>query len=215
MKQISVTVKAKDALLEGFLNIPENATGLIVFVHGSGSSRMSPRNQAIAEEFNEYGMGTLLFDLLTREEEEVDIFTRELRFDIPMLAERVVATLDWLSKYEPTKKMEIGLIGSSTGAAAALVAAAKRPGIVKAVVSRGGRPDLAAGALPHVTAPTLLIVGGNDDVVIELNESAFAELPGEKKMELVPGATHLFEEPGTLAQASHLARGWFLSHFSK
>ncbi len=215
MKQNSVTVKAKDAALEGFLNIPENATGLIVFVHGSGSSRMSPRNQAIAEEFNEYGMGTLLFDLLTREEEEVDLYTRELRFDIPMLAERVVATLDWLSRYEPTKKMEIGLIGSSTGAAAALAAAAKRPGLVKAVVSRGGRPDLAAGALSHVKAPTLLIVGANDDVVIELNQSAFEELPGEKRFELVPGATHLFEEPGTLAQASHLARGWFLSHFGK
>src|SRR5262249_52868402 len=159
---------------------PENATGLIVFVHGSGSSRMSPRNQAIAEEFNDFGMATLLFDLLTKEEEEVDILSREYRFDIPMLTERVVATLDWLKRFPKTAKMEIGLIGSSTGAAAALAGAAIRPELVKAVVSRGGRPDLAASSLFQVIAPTLLIVGAKDDVVIELNQAALVKLPGEK-----------------------------------
>lgn len=214
MKQ-DVIIQAMSAGLEGFLNIPDNSTGLIVFVHGSGSSRFSPRNQAIAEEFNEFGMATLLFDLLTKEEEEADIETRELRFNIPMLTERVVATLEWLSRYPDTAKMEIGLIGSSTGAAAAIAAAAQKPKLVKAVVSRGGRPDLAASFLPHVKAPTLFIVGAKDDVVIELNQGAFNELPGEKRMELVPEATHLFEESGTLNQASHLARGWFLSHFGK
>jgi len=212
IEQRLVSVQAGGVELEGFLSIPENATALIVFVHGSGSSRHSPRNQAVAEEFNDYGMGTLLFDLLTSEEESVDIVTRELRFDIPMLAERVVGTIDWLAEYETTKKMSLGLIGSSTGAAAALVAAAKRAKTVRCVVSRGGRPDLAGGSLPHVLAPTLFIVGANDHVVIELNEQALAELNCEKKMELVPGATHIFEEFGTLEQASHFARGWFLQH---
>jgi dienelactone hydrolase len=210
--QILVSVNAGEVPLEGFLSLPENTTSVVVFVHGSGSSRLSPRNQAVAEEFNEYGLGTLLFDLLTAEEEKVDIYTREHRFDIPMLAERVVGTLEWLGKFERTKKMNLGLIGSSTGAAAALVAAANSPGKVRAVVSRGGRPDLAGEALPRVKAPTLLIVGALDFVVIDLNEQAFAELNCEKKMELVPGATHLFEERGTLEQASHLARSWFLTH---
>lgn len=211
--QSLVSVKTGSVNLEGFLSIPENATAIIVFVHGSGSSRHSPRNQAIADEFNKFGMGTLLFDLLTSEEESVDNITRELRFNIPMLAERVVGTIDWLEQFEKTKKMKIGLIGSSTGAAAALVAAAKRTKLVKCIVSRGGRPDLAGNALPKVLAPTLLIVGANDYVVIELNEQALAELNCEKKMELVPGATHIFEEPGTLEQASRLARNWFLQHF--
>jgi len=212
IEQSLVSVNTGEVELEGFLSIPENATSLIVFVHGSGSSRHSPRNQAVAEEFNDYGMGTLLFDLLTAEEEVVDIETRELRFDIPMLANRVVGTIDWLAENETTKKMSVGLIGSSTGAAAALIAAAKRAKTVRCVVSRGGRPDLAGGSLPLVYAPTLFIVGANDNVVIELNEQAFAELNCEKKMELVPGATHIFEESGTLEQASHFARGWFLSH---
>jgi len=212
IEQKLVSVKAGKVVLEGFLSIPENAISMIVFVHGSGSSRHSPRNQAVAEEFNDYGMGTLLFDLLTPEEESVDIVTRELRFDIPMLAERVVSTIDWLGEFEPTKGMNIGLIGSSTGAAAALIAAAKRTGVVRCVVSRGGRPDLAGESLPHVQAPTIFIVGALDTVVIELNEQAFAELNCEKKMELVPGATHIFEEPGTLERASHFARVWFLQH---
>ncbi len=199
-------------VLEGFLSIPENATGIVVFVHGSGSSRHSPRNQAVAAEFNDFGMATLLFDLLTSEEDEVDMETREFRFDIPMLAERVSDTIDWLAQYKKTQKMRIGLIGSSTGAAGALVAAANKPNIVRAVVSRGGRPDLAGKSLPQVQAPTLLIVGANDPIVIELNEKALAELNCEKKIVLIPEATHLFEETGTLQQASHVARGWFLTY---
>jgi dienelactone hydrolase len=207
-----VKVMAGKKVLEGFLSIPENATGIVVFVHGSGSSRHSPRNQAVAAEFNDFGMATLLFDLLTSEEDEVDMETREFRFDIPMLAERVSDTIDWLAQYKKTQKMRIGLIGSSTGAAGALVAAANKPNIVRAVVSRGGRPDLAGKSLPQVQAPTLLIVGANDPIVIELNEKALAELNCEKKIVLIPEATHLFEETGTLQQASHVARGWFLTY---
>lgn len=210
MHQATVSILVGKHLLEGFLAIPENSTALVVFVHGSGSSRHSPRNQAVAEEFNEHGLSTLLFDLLTPEEEEIDMETREIRFDIPLLAERVCGTLEWLEKQTKTKKMRLGLIGSSTGAAAALVAAAKKPSLVSAVVSRGGRPDLGGSALPGVQAPTLLIVGQNDPVVLELNRQAMGSLVCVNKLELVSGATHLFEEPGTLQQASRLARGWFL-----
>lgn len=207
-----MTVKAGPVTLEGFLAIPENATGIVVFVHGSGSSRHSPRNQAVAKEFNEYGLATLLFDLLTAEEETVDIETGHLRFDIPMLAERVVGATGWLRQQEATKNMRIGYIGSSTGAAAALVAAAEMGSMIGAVVSRGGRPDLAGEALHRVQAPTLMIVGENDYVVLELNEEALAQLNCEKKLELVPNATHLFEERGTLEQAAAFARSWFLQN---
>lgn len=207
-----VMVKAGAVTLEGFLAVPEAATGIVVFVHGSGSSRHSPRNQAVAEEFNEHGLATLLFDLLTAEEERVDVQTRHLRFDIGMLTERVVGAVDWLASEPLAAKMQVGLIGSSTGAAAALMAAGKLGRKIAAVVSRGGRPDLAAPLLGAVQAPTLLIVGARDEVVIELNEEAFNQLNCKKRMELVPHATHLFEEPGTLEQASHLARRWFLDH---
>lgn len=213
--QSQVRIDVEDVNLEGFLVIPEHATGIVVFVHGSGSSRLSPRNQAVAREFNDFGMGTLLFDLLTVEEEKVDLETSELRFDIPLLSKRVLGALDWLHSNEKTKNMTIGLIGSSTGASAALTAASERTKIVKAVVSRGGRPDLAGKALSQVRAPTLLIVGSLDSVVIHLNEQALKQLNCEKKLELVPGATHLFEETGTLEQAAHLARGWFLLHLGQ
>ncbi|NGX41925.1 MAG: putative phosphoribosyl transferase [Chlamydiae bacterium] len=209
-----VNVEAGPVTLEGFLAIPENATAIVVFVHGSGSSRHSPRNQAVARTFNEYGLATLLFDLLTAEEEVIDLETRHLRFDIPMLAERVVGTVKWLTEFESTQKMKIGLIGSSTGAAAALVAAAELGEAIGSVVSRGGRPDLAGADLPQVRAPTLLVVGGYDYQVIELNEQAYAQLQCEKKLEIVPHATHLFEESGTLEQAAHLARSWFVQHLS-
>lgn len=207
-----VDVEAGPVTLEGFLTIPENATAIVVFVHGSGSSRHSPRNQAVARTFNERGLATLLFDLLTAEEEVVDMETRHLRFDIPMLAERVVATVHWLQNYELTKNMKIGLIGSSTGASGALVAAGKLGNQIHAVVSRGGRPDLAGEALSHVLAPSLFVVGAHDYGVIELNEDAFAQLNCEKQMELVPNATHLFEESGTLEEASRLACSWFVKY---
>lgn len=208
-----VDVKAGPVNLKGFLNIPEGAKGLVVFAHGSGSSRHSPRNQFVARMLNEGGLATLLMDLLTPEEEMVDLQTRELRFDINLLAKRVADATDWLKVNKTTKNLAIGYFGSSTGAAAALVAAAEKGEAVDAVVSRGGRPDLAGPALPNVKAPTLLIVGGNDFGVIELNEEALALLTCEKKMQLVPGATHLFEEPGTLEEVARLARDWFVAHF--
>lgn len=210
----TVKAKAGDVELEGFLTIPEGAKGIALFAHGSGSSRHSPRNQYVAKVLNEGGVATLLIDLLTIEEEQVDIMTRELRFDIGMLSERVAKVVDWLQKNDETKDLSIGICGSSTGAAAALVAAALRPGIVKAVVSRGGRPDLAANYLPRVDSPTLLIVGGDDTIVIGMNEEALELLECEKKLVLVPGATHLFEEPGTLEEASDLARVWFQGHLA-
>lgn len=211
----TVEVNAGEKTLEGFITLPENSTGIVVFVHGSGSSRHSPRNQAVAKMFNDHGLATLLFDLLTKEEEAIDQYTRELRFNIPMLAERVVHVISWLQELEETKEMKIGLIGSSTGAAAALIAAAKKKESVSAVVSRGGRPDLAGEFLPLVEAPTLLIVGGNDFTVIELNKAALKAMTCEATLELVPGATHLFDEPGTLEQASQLANQWFLNNLSQ
>jgi dienelactone hydrolase len=198
--------------LDGNLNVPDGATGIVVFAHGSGSGRHSPRNRFVAKVFNASGMGTLLIDLLTADEEKIDVQTRELRFNIPLLANRVVGTIDWLRTQSETKNLHIGLIGSSTGAASALVAASSRPKDVYAVVSRGGRPDLAAKALPIVRAPTLMIVGGDDTDVIELNKEAKAEMRVDVSLRIIPGATHLFEEPGTLEYAAELSRDWFMRY---
>jgi pimeloyl-ACP methyl ester carboxylesterase len=198
--------------LEGDLITPEVCRGVVLFAHGSGSSRFSTRNRYVAEQLREAELGTLLIDLLTREEEQIDQHTAHLRFDIDLLANRLVAAIDWLLIHPSTLNLPIGLFGASTGGGAALVAAAKRPNAVGAVVSRGGRPDLAGDALPLVRCPVLLIVGGKDDVVIDLNEQAMRELRCEKKLEIIPGATHLFEEPGTLEQVARLARDWFSQH---
>ena len=202
--------------LEGILSIPADPRGLVVFVHGSGSSRHSPRNQYVAQTLQEGGLATLLFDLLTPQEEEIDLQTRHLRFDIDLLAKRTAGVLEWLDLQPYARGLKRGLFGSSTGAAAALITAADRPAQVEAVVSRGGRPDLAGKSLQKVQAPTLLIVGGNDEVVIGLNEQAIAQMqPGtDKKLMIVPGASHLFEEPGTLEYAARLAREWFQTHLS-
>jgi pimeloyl-ACP methyl ester carboxylesterase len=186
----------------------------VLFAHGSGSSRHSPRNQFVARTLNRAALGTLLFDLLTPEEETLDTYTREHRFNIGLLAERLVHATSWTRAEAQTHDLPIGYFGSSTGGAAALVAAAELPHDVGAVVSRGGRPDLAGDALPTVQAPTLLIVGGNDDIVIELNEMARDQMRCEVKLEIIPGATHLFEEPGALEQVANLASDWFLLHLS-
>jgi putative phosphoribosyl transferase len=209
-----VQIHAGRAVLSGNLNIPENANALLLFAHGSGSSRHSPRNQFVARTLNESGLATLLFDLLTREEEAIDTQTRELRFNIHLLAERLVHATKWAKQQEETRNLRIGYFGSSTGGAAALVAAVDIPQDIGAVVSRGGRPDLAGEALPKVKAPTLLIVGGNDDIVIELNEQARDRMRCEVKLEIVPGATHLFEEPGALAKVAKLASDWFIAHLA-
>src|SRR5437016_8146824 len=205
-------IPAGHAALSGNLTIPENPMRLVLFAHGSGSSRHSPRNQFVARVLNRAGVGTLLFDLLTPEEEALDIYTREHRFNIGLLAERLMHATKWAGQQKETRDLRAGYFGSSTGGAAALVAAAELPQDVGAVVSRGGRPDLAGEALPKVQAPTLLIVGGNDDVVIELNEQARDRMRCEVKLEIVPGATHLFEEPGALEQVAKLASDWFLLH---
>ena len=205
-----VHIPAGRATLAGNLNIPVNATALALFAHGSGSSRHSPRNQFVARTLNDTGLATLLFDLLTPEEELVDTRTAELRFDIDLLAKRLVHATKWAKRQEQTRDWRIGYFGSSTGGGAALVAAAQLPDDVDAVVSRGGRPDLAGAALPRVQAPTLLIVGGQDDIVIELNEQARDQMRCEVKLEIIPGATHLFEEPGALEQVAKLASDWFL-----
>jgi dienelactone hydrolase len=204
-------VPVGDAVLEGDLVLPDGATGIVLFAHGSGSSRRSPRNRQVAARLNRNRLGTLLVDLLTPEEEQVDLATAEHRFDIDLLARRLVGAIDWLRR-GPAEALPIGLFGASTGAAAALVAAAARPGDVAAVVSRGGRPDLAGPALPQVRAPTLLIVGGADPVVRELNEQAFELLQTEKQLVVIPGATHLFEEPGALEEVARLAGDWFTQH---
>jgi putative phosphoribosyl transferase len=211
-----VQISSSGVSLEGNISIPEDAKGLVLFVHGSGSSRYSPRNQYVAQTLQEAGLGTLLFDLLTSSEEEVDMQTRQLRFDIDLLARRTAGALEWLDLQPYAQDLKRGLFGSSTGAAAALIAAADLPEKVDAVVSRGGRPDLAGPALPRVKAPTLLIVGENDDVVIDLNEKALAQMQegSEKKLTIVPGASHLFEEPGTLEYAARLARNWFQIHLN-
>src|SRR5256714_8653733 len=204
-----VQIQAGHAILSGNLHIPEGATALVLFAHGSGSSRHSPRNQFVARTLNDAGLATLLFDLLTQKEEAIDTQTRELRFDIHLLAERLVHATKWAKEQEQTRDLGIGYFGSSTGGAAALVAAADNPLDAGAVVSRGGRPDLAGPALPRVQAPTLLIVGGDDHVVVRLNREALATLRCEKQLTIVPGAAHLFEEPGALEQVSTLALNWF------
>jgi len=204
-----VHVAAGSVTLEGTLSLPPEARGLVLFAHGSGSSRLSPRNRHVAHILNDAWLATLLVDLLTEDEETIDLRTAHLRFDIGLLAERLVGATDWLTRQPDTRHLPIGYFGASTGAAGALVAAATRPQVVSAIVSRGGRPDLAGPALANVRAPTLLIVGGQDHVVIELNRSALDLLHGEKQLVIVPGATHLFEEPGALDEVAQLAREWF------
>jgi putative phosphoribosyl transferase len=205
-----VRISSGDVTLSGELNIPRNASGVVLFAHGSGSSRHSPRNRHVARTIRNAGVGTLLFDLLTRDEEVIDAHTRHLRFGIGLLADRLVNATYWLKG--EFDHVRAGYFGASTGAAAALVAAAQLGEIVGAVVSRGGRPDLAADSLPLVKAPTLLIIGGLDTRVIEMNRQAYMRLHCEKEIEIVPGATHLFEEPGTLDQVAQLAAEWFRTH---
>jgi putative phosphoribosyl transferase len=200
--------------LQGNLDVPEDAKGVVLFAHGSGSGRHSPRNRYVARALKERGLATLLIDLLTADEEEVDLRTGRLRFDIGLLALRLAGATDWLRREPDTRDLRIGYFGASTGAGAALVAAAERPQEVGAVVSRGGRPDLAGDALPLVEAPTLLIVGGDDERVLRMNEEAFARLRVEKRLEVIPGAGHLFEEPGALEEVARLAAGWFTRHLS-
>ncbi len=214
MEEREVRIPAGPATLEGNLGIPEDARGVVLFAHGSGSGRHSPRNRYVAQALREARLATLLIDLLTLEEEEVDLYTRHLRFDIGLLAERLVGATDWLTQDPRTQDLRIGYFGASTGAGAALVAAAERPEAAGAVVSRGGRPDLAGDELSRVRAPTLLIVGGNDVPVIGMNREALAQLRAEKKLEIVPGATHLFEEPGALEEVARLAAGWFVRYLS-
>lgn len=207
-----IVISAGKVTLSGELKVPDEATGIVLFAHGSGSSRFSPRNQYVARVIREAGVGTLLFDLLTRDEEAIDMQTRHLRFDISLLARRLVDATSWLASHNETNQLRPGYFGSSTGGGAALVAAAALGEKIGAVVSRGGRPDLAGEALPFVTAPTLLIVGGRDYPVIKMNQAALAQLHCEKSLQIVPGATHLFEEPGTLAEVAHLAADWFVRH---
>ena len=207
-----VQVPAGSVTLEGNLTLPEESRAIVLFAHGSGSSRHSPRNRYVARVLNEAKLATLLIDLLTLHEEVVDARTAQLRFDIDLLAERLVDATDWLTQFPDTKHLRIGYFGASTGAAAALAAAAVRPDAVRAIVSRGGRPDLAGAALTHVQAPTLLIVGEHDDQVVQLNRQALAQLRCEKRLVIVPGATHLFEEPGALDEVARLARDWFQRH---
>jgi putative phosphoribosyl transferase len=200
--------------IDGDLSVPDRATGIVLFAHGSGSSRLSPRNRKVARELQDGGLATLLFDLLTPMEEEEDKRTGQLRFDVKLLADRLVTVIDLVAEGLGEGAFRIGLFGASTGSAAALIAAAKRPKIVRAIVSRGGRPDLAESALASVRAPTLLIVGAQDPQVLQLNMNALAQLKCIKRMEVVPRATHLFAEAGTLEQVSWLARDWFNQHLS-
>ena len=204
-----VIVPADGAHLEGSLVLPSRAAGIVVFAHGSGSSRFSPRNRYVAGALQMAGFATLLMDLLTRKEEAIDSRTTQYRFDITLLARRLIAATDWLGRDARTHDLPAGYFGASTGAGAALIAAAERPAVVRAVVSRGGRPDLAGAALARVRAPVLLIVGGNDEPVIALNQRALTHLSGVTHLAIVPGATHLFEEPGALEQVARLAIGWF------
>jgi pimeloyl-ACP methyl ester carboxylesterase len=210
-----VRIRAGAALIDGDLTIPQRAVGLVVFAHGSGSSRFSRRNRAVAHTLEDGGFATLLLDLLTPEEEAVDLRTREYRFDIDCLGHRVVAAIDWAAGESDISDLPFACFGASTGAAAALIAAAERPAAVRAVISRGGRPDLAGDALPRVQTPTLLIVGGADDVVIDLNRAAMRRMRAHVELEIVPGATHLFEEPGTLEQVSGLAVAWCRRYLSR
>jgi dienelactone hydrolase len=212
-----VEIRAGGVTLSGNLSVPRNPHALVLFVHGSGSSRMSPRNQYVARVLQSAGLATLLFDLLTLGEERIDEQTRELRFDIHMLSLRTVAAADWVRLQDPAAGLPLGFFGASTGAAAALVAAAERPHETFAVVSRGGRPDLAADALPRVRAPSLFIVGAQDLEVLDLNRKAIDQLDArtEQRLEIVPGATHLFEEPGALERVADLASRWFIDHLPK
>jgi len=210
--QRTVAIRSGSARLEGDLTIPPGTGAVVVFAHGSGSSRHSPRNRLVASGLNDGGLATLLLDLLTRDEEIAEAHTRHLRFDIGLLAERLDAAMAWLRQDAELGALPIGLFGASTGAAAALVAAARRPEWVRAVVSRGGRPDLAGDSLPLVRCPVMLIVGGADSPVIELNRSAANRMTCETRIDIIPGATHLFEEPGALEQVAELARRWFTQH---
>jgi dienelactone hydrolase len=213
-EELSVRVSAGSVVLEGNLGVPGDPRGIVLFAHGSGSGRHSPRNRYVAQTLRESNLATLLIDLLTLEEEEIDLHTRHLRFDIGLLAQRLVGATDWLAQNPETQNLTVGYFGASTGAGAALVAAAIRPELVGAVVSRGGRPDLAGDALYRVAAPTLLIVGGNDHPVIGMNREALGHLRAENKLEIVPGATHLFEEPGALEEVARLAADWFVRYLS-
>lgn len=214
MEEHLVAIAIGPIMLRGNLSLPEDPRGIVLFAHGSGSGRHSPRNRHVARVLNRASFATLPIDLLTADEEAVDQRTGHLRFDIGLLAQRLEAATDWLARNQSTRHLRLGYFGASTGAAAALVAAAERPALVGAVVSRGGRPDLAGPALPHVRAPTLLIVGGNDLVVIDLNKAALAQLRCEKQLVIIPGATHLFEEPGALDAVARLAGDWFARHFA-
>jgi dienelactone hydrolase len=213
-ESLSIPASGRVAL-DADVVVPESARGVVLFAHGSGSSRRSPRNRRVAEELERAGLATVLADLLTPEEERLDARTGQLRFDIGLLATRVIALVDWATRYEKTAGLPVGLFGASTGAAAALVAAAERPDMIVAVVSRGGRPDLAGDFLRAVRQPTLLIVGGRDERVIELNRQAMTQLAGEVRLEIVPGATHLFEEPDALEQVARLSRDWFARYLRR
>ncbi|HZJ44491.1 MAG TPA: alpha/beta hydrolase [Pyrinomonadaceae bacterium] len=207
-----VQIKVDSVLLDGTLNVPVGATGIVLFAHGSGSSRYSPRNQYVARVIREHGVGTLLFDLLTSQEEAIDNYTREFRFDVKLLAHRLIGATKWLTEGTETRQLRPGYFGSSTGGGGALIAAAALGSKIGAVVSRGGRPDLAGKALHRVTAPTLLIVGGWDEPVIKLNQYAYEHLRCVTELKIVPGATHLFEEPGTLEEVARLASAWFFKY---
>jgi dienelactone hydrolase len=211
---LAVRVDAHHQWLDGELRLPARAAGLVVFAHGSGSSRFSRRNQHVARSLERRGLATLLIDLLTREEEAIDARTAEYRFDLPLLASRLVSIVDWARGRAETAHLPMGLFGASTGGGAALIAAAARPREVAAVVSRGGRPDLAHEALGRVAAPTLLIVGGQDRPVLDLNRSAMARMAAAVELAVVPGATHLFEEPGALDAVADLTAEWFVRHFT-
>jgi pimeloyl-ACP methyl ester carboxylesterase len=212
--EVSITIPAAGVVLEADVVVPRSAHGVVLFAHGSGSSRRSPRNRYVARELQRAGLATVLADLLTPEEDRIDAVTGRMRFDIRLLSERVSALVDRLPEDELTGGLDLGLFGASTGAAAALVAAAARPDTVKAVVSRGGRPDLAGDSLRRVRQPTLLIVGERDPIVIELNREAMDKIVGETRLEIVPGASHLFEEPGALEIVAETARDWFLRHLA-
>ena len=213
-KEEVVVIRAGRATIEGNLVIPQGARGVVVFAHGSGSGRFSPRNQYVAKVLNGAGIGTLLIDLLTKKEEEIDTTTGEFRFDIDLLSQRLEMATKWLKKNVATKSLPVGYYGASTGAAAALIAAARFPNEVKTVVSRGGRPDLAVHDLRKVKVPTLFIVGEKDTVVLELNMEAMKQVPAEKKLEIIPGATHLFEERGKLEKVAKISTEWFLAHLT-
>jgi pimeloyl-ACP methyl ester carboxylesterase len=214
IRERTVAIEIDGVVLEGDLSIPRDALGLVIFAHGSGSSRFSPRNRAVARVLHQGRFATLLLDLLTADEEDVDAVTTRLRFDVSLLAHRLMAATMWAQRDRETHALPAGYFGASTGAAAALVAASRLDGIVRAIVSRGGRPDLAGQALALVRAPTLLIVGGYDEPVLDLNRDALNRLRGDKRLEIVPRATHLFEEPGALEQVARLARSWFEHHLA-